>query len=72
MKITRMDIHRLTDLLQREVDEGVISMDFFLKTISAGMIPKQIVDLAGNVHMAIERTADGFFKVTEYATVSSR
>lgn len=64
--IRRVTIAQLADLLQAEVDRGVICGKTLLQLFESGLMPRKILDLMNNVRFAVERTTDGGFEVTEF------
>jgi hypothetical protein len=67
MTTENLTLPKFLDLLEIEAQRGIINMHSLLDMMLGKGIPKIIVDVRGDVRLAIERSGDDF-EVTKYMT----
>lgn len=67
MTTENLTFPKFLDLLEIEAQRGIINMHSLLDLMLGKGIPKIIVDVRGDVRLAIERSGDDF-EVTKYMT----
>ncbi len=62
---------QLLDLIELEVNRGIICKDGFLTYVKHGFMPKAINDTRGALRMTVERDGEGYNVVQHTTELSS-